>query len=247
MGNELVSYSIDDMNKMANALAVISQKQPRDIFALMLIAQAEGIHPAMAEMQYDIIEGRPALKGSSIQSRFQKSGGKLKFIERTEYVCEIEFTHPTVEEPLRIRTEFSKLDKSITHGKDGTLKKNWRCYKARMLNIRCMTEGVRTIYPACLFGMYTDDEVHEIVENESKYPVETTYTEIDTSYLRDPAGYEIDAGIVPIIIDFLNYKKWLGDGQGLKDLEASKALTFKNHLNEFITNAIAYNESKVQK
>ena len=59
--SELVPYS--DMEKMAGAIAksnLFGVKTPDQAVALMLLAQAEGMHPAKAIQEFHIIQGRPA-------------------------------------------------------------------------------------------------------------------------------------------------------------------------------------------
>ena len=40
-------------------------------------------------------------------------------------------------------------------------KSNWKTYPTQMLAARCVSEGVRALYPACLCGMYTPEEVSD--------------------------------------------------------------------------------------
>ena len=95
MANELVS--IQDMQIMASAVArsgLFGIKTPDQAAALMLVAQAEGRHPASAAMDYDIIQGRPAMKSSAMLARFQALGGKFRWIKREDAECSAHFSHP---------------------------------------------------------------------------------------------------------------------------------------------------------
>jgi hypothetical protein len=38
-------------------------------------------------------------------------------------------------------------------------KDNWKNYARAMLRARCVSEGVRTVYPGCVVGVYTPEEV----------------------------------------------------------------------------------------
>ena len=38
-------------------------------------------------------------------------------------------------------------------------KDNWNKYPRAMLRSRCVSEGIRTVYPGCVVGTYTDEEV----------------------------------------------------------------------------------------
>lgn len=67
-----------EMEKMATALATgkMFGKSAAELLPLMLIAQAEGKHPAIAAQEYDIIQGKPALNSRSALARFQQCGGE---------------------------------------------------------------------------------------------------------------------------------------------------------------------------
>ena len=68
---------VDQITIMANAVAksgLFGVKTPEQAMALMLIAQAEGNHPAIAARDYHVIQGRPALKADAMLARFQQAG-----------------------------------------------------------------------------------------------------------------------------------------------------------------------------
>ena len=91
----MVSYA--DMEKMAACMAnskLFGVKEPVQALTLMLIAQAEGLHPATAARDYHVIQGRPSLKADTMLARFQASGGKVEWREYTETVCAATFSHP---------------------------------------------------------------------------------------------------------------------------------------------------------
>ena len=78
--NALIPYN--DVEKMGSAIAksnLFGVKTPEQAVALMLIAQAEGLHPAIAARDYNIIQGRPALKTDAMLARFQQAGGKVQW------------------------------------------------------------------------------------------------------------------------------------------------------------------------
>jgi len=58
--------------------------------ALMLLCQAEGIHPVMALRRYHIIEGKPAYRADALQGEFEKEGAIL-WHERNEQECSATF------------------------------------------------------------------------------------------------------------------------------------------------------------
>ena len=57
--------TVSEVERMANAVAksgLFGVKNVEQAMALMLIAQAEGMHPAIAARDFHVIQGRPALK-----------------------------------------------------------------------------------------------------------------------------------------------------------------------------------------
>jgi hypothetical protein len=86
-----------DVEKMAIAIAksgLFGVKNPEQAMALMLIAQAEGYHPAIAARDYHVIQGRPTLKADAMLARFQSSGGKVEWKEYSDDLVTGVFSHP---------------------------------------------------------------------------------------------------------------------------------------------------------
>ena len=152
------TFSVGEVKEMARAIAacgLFGVKTPDQAFGLMLIAQAEGRHPATIAQEYDIIQGRPALKSQSALARFQHAGGKIQWVETTATRAAAVLSHP-----LGGETEFAwDMKRAADAGLTG--KDNWRKFPAQMLRARVVAEGVRAIFPACLNGMYLAEEVQD--------------------------------------------------------------------------------------
>ena len=170
MSTELMS--VNDLGRIAKAFAMSNLfgfKNESEAFSLMCIAQANGLHPAKAAERYHIIQGRPAMKADAMLSSFQESGGKVKWIKRTDTECKLWLSHPQGGE-LEVTWTIGRAQKAGLGGKD-----NWKKFPAQMLAARCVSEGVRALFPACLSGMYTPEEVSDF----SKAPsVEQTEAEV---------------------------------------------------------------------
>lgn len=145
---------IEEMAKSVVASRLFGMKSPSEAIALMLVAQAEGLHPMVAARDYDIIQGRPALKSRAMLARFQQSGGKIDWKTRSDTECEAAFSHPQSPTPVTIRWDWKRATQAGLTGKD-----NWRKYPAQMLAARVISEGVNACYPAACNGMYTPEEV----------------------------------------------------------------------------------------
>ena len=149
---------VEQMQVMAGAVArsnLFGIKTPDQALALMLIAQAEGMHPAIAARDYHVIQGRPALKADAMLARFQQAGGKVDWKAYSDDEVTGVFSHPqggTV-------TLSWTMDQARRIGLAN--KENWRNYPRAMLRARCISEGIRTVYPGCVMGVYTPEEVQD--------------------------------------------------------------------------------------
>lgn len=169
MGTEVALYSVNDMKQMASAMAgtgLFGFKKPDEAFALMLIAQAEGKHPATVAQEYDIIQNRPALKSMAALARFQHAGGSIRWHSRTDVEATATFSHPQGGD-VRISWNMGRAAKAGLTGKD-----NWRKFPAQMLSARVVSEGVRACFPACLNGMYVSEEVQDFEPRKQTAPLD---------------------------------------------------------------------------
>lgn len=157
MSNEIALIGFGELSQMAATMAKsgLFNKTPDQLLSLMMIAQAESLHPAIAAMEYDVIQGRPALKGQAALARFQQAGGKIAWITRNDTEAKAQFTHPAGGE-LIVSWTIERAKKMNLDQKD-----NWKKQPGVMLSWRCIAEGVRAIYPACLNRMYLAEEVQD--------------------------------------------------------------------------------------
>jgi hypothetical protein len=144
--------------------------------AVMLVAQAENKHPASVVQEYDIIQGKPALKSQAILARFQLSGGSVQWDVVTPKAVKGTFKHPqggtlTVEWTIEMARQAGIY-------REGS---GWSKYPEDMLRARVISRAVRSIYPACILGHYATEEVmdfdspmpkHMGVVEDVKQPVE---------------------------------------------------------------------------
>jgi hypothetical protein len=149
---------ISDIQQMATAVAksgLFGIKTAEQGVALMLIAQAEGLHPAIAARDYHVIQGRPALKADAMLARFQTAGGKVAWKTYTDVEVTGEFSHPAGGS-VTVSWTMKQAQQIGLAGKD-----NWKHYPRAMLRARCISEGIRTVFPGCVVGVYTPEEVQD--------------------------------------------------------------------------------------
>lgn len=165
---------VDQVERMAVAVAksgLFGVKTPDQAMALMLIVQAEGLHPAIAARDYHIIQGRPALKADAMLARFQTAGGRVKWLSMTDQRVAGEFSHP--------QGGSVEIEWTIDMAKRAGLTKNptWTQYPRAMLRARCVSEGIRTVYPGVVVGTYTPEEVEDEPARFAPAPAATEMVE----------------------------------------------------------------------
>ena len=150
---------VDQVERMAVAVAksgLFGVRTPDQAMALMLIAQAEGLHPAIAARDYHVINNRPTLRADAMLARFQAAGGKVEWGEYTDTRVVGTFSHP---QGGSVRIEWT-----TKMAQDAGLTRNptWKSYPRQMLRARCISEGIRTIYPGVTVGTYTPEEAADM-------------------------------------------------------------------------------------
>ena len=170
---------VSDMTVMADSIVksgFYGFKNKEQVMAVMLVAQAENKHPASVVQEYDIIQGKPALKSQAILARFQLSGGSVQWDVVTPKAVKGTFKHPqggslTVEWTI-------EMAKQAGIYREGS---GWSKYPEDMLRARVISRAVRSIYPACILGHYATEEVmdfdspmpkHMGVVEDVKQPIE---------------------------------------------------------------------------
>lgn len=157
MSNIIPFNEIKSMAEVFCKSKLFGVQTPEQAAALMLVAQAEGRHPASVAMDYHIIQGRPSLKADAMLSRFQAAGGHVTWESMTDTKVSAKFCHPQggkVEIDWTI--ERAKTAELLTKGGS-----NWKKYPRQMLRARVISEGVRAVFPGVLSGMYTPEEVQD--------------------------------------------------------------------------------------
>jgi hypothetical protein len=153
MSNDVVQYQ--QIERMANAVAksgLFAVKTPEAAVSLMLIAQAEGIHPAQAMMDYDVIQGKPALKASAMLARFQRAGGTVEWIEASDHKVSGTFTH-AAGGSVTVTWDDERVKKA------GLTNPMHSKFPLQMKRARCISEGVRAVCPGVTpLNMYTPEE-----------------------------------------------------------------------------------------
>ena len=153
--------------------------------ATMILALAEGIPIGKAIHEYNVINGRLALKSEAMLARFQNAGGRIEYAVYTD----------------------EKVTASAHHQKGGALtvtwtladakragllsNPNWAKHPRAMLKARAVSEAVRAVYPACLTGVPVEEEAYEITAEQ--IPQRGTEPPAAPMHLAAPAEASVPA------------------------------------------------------
>jgi len=163
MSNQLVS--LQDVERIGTIIAqsgLFGAKKPQEAIALCLLAQAYGMHPAMAAQDFDIIQGRPAKKSDAMLRTFIENGGKVEWHKLDDIIADATFSHPSGGS-LRITWDMNRAKQAGLGGKD-----MWKKYPRQMLRARCVSEGVRSVFPAATAGTYVPEEIMDFESKPEK-------------------------------------------------------------------------------
>lgn len=159
MSTELALVPMADLERMAAAFAaskLFGAKTKEEALSLMLVAQAEGVHPASAARDYDIIQGKGAKKAEAMLRDFLRAGGKVEWHALNDSIADATFSHQQGG-TVRITWDMARVSKAKISNAAMYDK-----YPRQMLRSRCVSEGVRTVCPLATGGMYTPEDIQSI-------------------------------------------------------------------------------------
>jgi hypothetical protein len=171
------------MAEVAAKSKMFGFKSTEEAMAIMLLCQAENLHPAIAMRDFHVIQGRPALKADAMLARFQQAGGAVKWEVYTDEQVTGIFSHPQGGS-LEVTWTLTKAKLIGIANKD-----NWKNYSRAMLRARCVSEGIRSVYPGCVVGVYTPEEVADFTPSrEIQTPVPQAAVEVLKEVIEDADG-----------------------------------------------------------
>lgn len=185
---------LQELGEMASAIAqsgLFGIKEPKQALALMLVAQAEGQHPAIVARDYDIIEGRPAKKSEAMLRSFLSNGGKVEWHQLDDTRGDATFSHPQGGS-VRIVWDMERAKVAGLAGKG-----MWTKYRRQMLRARTISEGVRTVHPGSTSGYYTPEEIIDMGEAEIVEPKAATVEMPRSTKVQEPPAQQPTASSSP--------------------------------------------------
>ncbi len=155
--------SIYQLAKCVASSGLWGVRSAEQAVALMALCRAEGLPAAKAVQLYHIIDGRPAMRADAMLARFLDAGGRVEWHDYTDEQVSATFSHPQGGS-VRVTWDRSRADKA------GYLQRSptWRTHTRAMLRARCISEGVRTVCPGVVCGIYTPEEIKDDMADLSR-------------------------------------------------------------------------------
>ena len=137
-----------------------------------------GLSPMVAVNNVAVINGKPTLSADIMAAVVKRSPeyGGIKWTELSEQKAECVITRilPNGEKES-ITSSFTIQDAM----KAGLATKDvWRKYPKRMLKHRCLSYGLKDMFPDLLAGLYTPEEMESVSEEQQEQPTTEEYENV---------------------------------------------------------------------
>jgi hypothetical protein len=240
-----ISDPLDAIQKMGEMIAgsgMFGCSKVEQGCVLAMTCLAEGKAPLELAKTYHIIEGKLTMRSDAMLGRFLTSGGKVKWLVRTNEEVRAMWMHDGNEIEIGCTVEEMKANGVALSGKGG-LKDNWRKFPRQMLTARCISEAVRLLAPQIVSGIYTPEEVQDFGSNTPQIPTQqaerprlsgSRTNVIEPPQPAKPEVVDPQAEVVARLSDLLQKyepnasaylieKKYIREGQTYKSLDAITA------------------------
>lgn len=170
--------SIEEMKKWAttiidSGLLPQSIEEPEQVITIVQHGKELGLTPHIALNNIHVIAGRPVVSSSMLGAMLKKHG--------VEWIIEEDFATFKQDGNSGKRTTYKFFWKSKITGTvlDTTFsitwaqmeiagyteKHNWKKYPKEMMRARCLTYGVRALFPEIFLGLYSDVEINDVAQD----------------------------------------------------------------------------------
>lgn len=154
----------EKMGKMLCDSQMLGIPNPGAGAVVALVCMIEKITPLDFLRTYHVIQGRPSMRSDAMLAQFRKMGGTHEVITRSPEEAAVKLTTKDGQS-MEFRFTWGDAQKEdFTVGKDGEVKDNYKYPRKRMqmLWARVISDGVRTLQPEIVSGIYTPEETQDM-------------------------------------------------------------------------------------
>lgn len=137
------------------------------ILSITLYAREIGVPPMMALMGgFSNVQGKITMSAELMNMLIRRAGHKMKTLQCTNEICEIQGERGDTKEPMTVRFSFKEAQ-AAGLVKGGSA---WEKYPSDMLFARCISRLRRRLFPDVATRSYVEGELDEpmIVEQQSQ-------------------------------------------------------------------------------
>ena len=170
----LMPQTYEGKLQMAGALAKsglipTGLNTPEKVFVALQWGHELGLSPMVAVNNVAVINGKPTLSADIMAAVVKRSP---EYMSETRAECEITRILPNGEKEVQ-KSSFSMQDAQNAGlaGRD-----NWKKYPKRMLKHRCLSYGLKDMFPDILAGLYTPEEMESVSDEPKEEPKERNIT-----------------------------------------------------------------------
>ena len=199
-----------------------------------------GLSPMVAVNNVAVINGKPTLSAdimAAVAKRAPEYGG-IEWIKNTDTEAECKITRILANGKTESITSRFTIDDAVKAGLAG--RDVWKKYPKRMLKHRCLSYGLKDMFPDILAGLYTPEEMESVEPVETpteKNITEETVVEVhETPVTNNDVRNNDEEQLVEILAKYGNAL----EGQPYE--LSSQALTEQNpqKISEMLGRCIAY-------
>lgn len=169
------------------------------VLAMVCIAQKKS--PDQVLREYYLIEGKLSDRADAMLAKFMQQGGKFKIASKTPDRAEIHLSRDGQTFVSTLTWEEVQKEPFV-HDRSGGFKKNWRTPRARMQTLwaRAVSDGVRTIAPDVVCGLYTPEELDDQVSSAAPLTLDKTEVSVEQPKPQPKAETKpvVDAEVVKV-------------------------------------------------
>ena len=171
---------------------------PEKVFVALQWGHELGLSPMVAVNNVAVINGKPTLSAdimSAVVKRSPEYGG-IKWIEMSDTKAECEITRilPNGEKEVQ-RSSFT-MDDDVKAGLAG--RDVWKKYPRRMLKHRCLSYGLKDVFPDLLAGLYDPEEMESVQSEKTAPTTERNVTPVEEpkKVVEEPKAEVVEGELV---------------------------------------------------
>lgn len=238
--------AIKVMGEMIAGSGMFGCQKVEQGMVLAMQCLAEGKAPLELAKTYHIVEGKLSMRADAMLGRFLTTGGKVKWLERSNERVSASWTHGCNEDVVISVTLDEMRKNGVAMDKTGrNLKVNWERFPRQMLTARVISEAVRLLAPQIVAGIYTPEEVQDFTDKPSPAPApvrvaiappKASVVEpiVDAKAALKQRLDELLAAYEPRASQELISWGYIKDGQTYADLDAMSAERLLNNPAKFL-------------